>query len=178
MTPPASTARVWNRYVAIGDSFTEGMSDPDPTLPGAYVGWADRLAHHLDAIAESEHLPFGYANLAVRGRKLDDVVGAQLDLAMSMSPDLVSMVGGGNDLLRPSVDPEGLASRLEEAVVRIRHSGADVLLATPTDLMGDAELITRMAEVMAEPDDWPAPPRQGPRREALLEALGAREPAA
>lgn len=52
------------------------------------------------------------------------------------------------------------------------------LLATPTDLMGDAELITRMAEVMAEPDAWPAPPREGPRREALLEALGAREPAA
>jgi lysophospholipase L1-like esterase len=124
---------VWTRYVAIGDSFTEGMSDPDPLRPGRYVGWADRLAHHLDAIAEAEHLPFGYANLAVRGRKLDDVVGPQLDLAMSMSPDLVSMVGGGNDLLRPSVDLDRLASRLEEAVVRMRHSGADVLLATPTD---------------------------------------------
>ncbi|HET9022734.1 MAG TPA: SGNH/GDSL hydrolase family protein, partial [Ornithinibacter sp.] len=109
------------------------MSDPDPTLPDAYVGWADRLAHHLDAVAERAHLPFGYANLAVRGRKLEDVVGTQLDAAMSMSPDLVSMVGGGNDLLRPAVDLDHLAARLEEAVVRIRHSGADVLLATPTD---------------------------------------------
>jgi hypothetical protein len=50
-----------------------------------------------------------------------------------MQPDLVSMVGGGNDLLRPQVDLDGLASRLEEAVVRIRHGGTDVLLATPTD---------------------------------------------
>jgi lysophospholipase L1-like esterase len=133
VTPPASTARVWNRYVAIGDSFTEGMSDPDPTRPGAYVGWADRLAHHLDAIAESEHLPFGYANLAVRGRKLDDVVGRQLDAALTMQPDLVSMVGGGNDLLRPNVDVDALASRLEDAVVTLRRTGADVLLATPTD---------------------------------------------
>jgi lysophospholipase L1-like esterase len=124
---------VWTRYVAIGDSFTEGMSDPDPTRPDRYVGWADRLALHLDALAEREHLPFGYANLAVRGRKLDDVVGSQLDTAMSMSPDLVSMVGGGNDLLRPSVDLDRLAARLEEAVARIRKSGADVLLATPTD---------------------------------------------
>ena len=74
MTTTASR-RVWTRYVAIGDSFTEGMSDPDPTRPGTYVGWADRLAHHLDAVAEREHLPFGYANLAVRGRKLHDVVG-------------------------------------------------------------------------------------------------------
>ena len=133
MTHLAASRRVWTRYVAIGDSFTEGMSDPDPDRPDAYVGWADRLAHHLDAIAEQEHLPFGYANLAVRGRKLDDVVGPQLDAALTMQPDLVSMVGGGNDLLRPQVDLDGLASRLEEAVVRIRHGGADVLLATPTD---------------------------------------------
>ena len=103
--------RVWTRYVAIGDSFTEGMCDLDPRAPDAYVGWADRLAHHLDSIAEAEHLPFGYANLAVRGRKLSDVVGPQLDAALRMSPDLVSMVGGGNDLLRPNVDLDALASR-------------------------------------------------------------------
>ena len=133
MTPPAASRRVWTRYVAIGDSFTEGMSDPDPTRPDGYVGWADRLAHHLDALAEQEHLPFGYANLAVRGRKLGDVTGPQLDCALGMQPDLVSMVGGGNDLLRPQVDLDGLAARLEEAVVRLRHHGVDVLLATPTD---------------------------------------------
>lgn len=133
MTTPPSAGAVWTRYVAIGDSFTEGMSDPDPEHPGAYVGWADRLAHHLDAVAEREHLPFGYANLAVRGRKLGDVVGRQLEAALTMQPDLVSMVGGGNDLLRPSVDVDVLAARLEEAVVTIRRTGADVLLATPTD---------------------------------------------
>ena len=140
MTPVAAPRPVWTRYVAIGDSFTEGMSDPDPARPDAYVGWADRLAHHLDAIAEAEHLPFGYANLAVRGRKLHDVVGPQLEAALTMTPDLVSMVGGGNDLLRPSVDLDGLASRLEDAVVRIRQAGADVLLATPTDTR-DAGLV-------------------------------------
>jgi len=133
VTSVAPSRRAWTRYIAIGDSFTEGMSDPDPTLPDAYVGWADRLARHLDAIAEHAHLPFGYANLAVRGRKLDDVVGPQLDTAVQMQPDLVSMVGGGNDLLRPQVDIDGLAERLEAAVVRLRNTGADVLLATPTD---------------------------------------------
>ena len=130
---PADSRRVWTRYVAIGDSFTEGMSDPDPAHPGRYVGWADRLAQHLDAVADREHLPFGYANLGVRGRKLDDVVGPQLDAALSMQPDLVSMVGGGNDVLRPQVDLDALAQRLEEAVVRLRNSRVDVLLATPTD---------------------------------------------
>ena len=125
--------RVWCRYVAIGDSFTEGLSDPDPDRDDAFVGWADRLAQHLDAVAERERLPFGYANLAVRGRTLSDVVGPQLDTALTLGPDLVSMVGGGNDLLRPSVDLDGLAAELEEAVVRIRATGADVLLASPTD---------------------------------------------
>ncbi len=133
MNPPAPDTPVWTRYVAIGDSFTEGMSDADPERPDAYLGWADRLAHQLDAVAEREHLPFGYANLAVRGRKLGDVVGPQLDAALTMTPDLVSMVGGGNDLLRPSVDLDGLAAHLEDAVIRIRRAGADVLLATPTD---------------------------------------------
>lgn len=122
--------RMWHRYVAIGDSFTEGMSDPDPVTPDRYVGWADRLAASLSARAGGE---FTYANLAVRGRLLDDVVGPQLDAALEMSPDLVSIVGGGNDLLRPGADVDSIAARLETAVVRIRATGADVLLATPTD---------------------------------------------
>ncbi len=133
MSAPPAARRVWTRYVAIGDSFTEGLSDPDTHVPDRYVGWADRLAHHLDDAAAAEHLPFGYANLAVRGRKMDDVVGRQLDAALTMQPDLVSMVGGGNDLLRATVDVDGLAERLEAAVVRIRATGADVLLASPTD---------------------------------------------
>ena len=44
---------------------------------------------------------FGYANLAVRGRLLADIVGPQLDAALALEPDLVSIVGGGNDILRP-----------------------------------------------------------------------------
>lgn len=129
-TPTTPQERTWHRYVAIGDSFSEGMSDPDPVRPDAYVGWADRLAAALSVHAGDD---FAYANLAVRGRLLADVVGPQLDTALTMEPDLVSMVGGGNDLLRPKVDLDGLAATLERAVVRIRATGADVLLATPTD---------------------------------------------
>ena len=134
VTPTAASRRVWTRYVAIGDSFTEGMSDPDPTHPDRYVGWADRLAHHLDAVAEHEHLPFGYANLAVRGRKLDDVVGPQLDNALSDAarPGLDGRAAATTCSARRSTST-ALASRLEEAVVRLRHAGTDVLLATPTD---------------------------------------------
>ena len=133
LTSPDATPRVWQRYVAIGDSFTEGMVDPDPADPTRYRGWADRLAEHLAERAAEHGRDFGYANLAVRGRKLDDIVGPQLERALAMEPDLVSVIGGGNDMLRPSVDLDALAGRLEEAVIEIRSTGADVLLCTPTD---------------------------------------------
>ena len=45
------------------------------------------------------------------------------------------------------------------------------LLATPIDLMGDAELMGRMAEVMSDPDAHPLPPNEGPTRTELLAAL-------
>lgn len=125
--------KVWHRYVAIGDSFTEGMSDEVPGRPGVYAGWADRLAAHLAQLAGGD---FQYANLAVRGRLLADVVGPQLDAAIALGPDLVSMVGGGNDILRPKADLDAIAGQLEAAVVRLREAGADVLLATPTDPAG------------------------------------------
>jgi lysophospholipase L1-like esterase len=128
--------KVWHRYVAIGDSFTEGMSDADPERPNSFVGWADRLASHLAGIAHRSGGDFAYANLAVRGRLLADVIGPQLDAAIALGPDLVSMVGGGNDILRPKADLDAIAARLEAAVVRLRDAGADVLLATPTDPAG------------------------------------------
>ena len=133
MSQPQPPPGRWTRYVAIGDSFTEGMSDADPDQPGQYLGWADRLAVHLGGYAAQAGDPFGYANLAVRGRLLADVVGPQLDAALALEPDLVSIVGGGNDILRPSADIDALAARLEAAVARIRATGADVLMVTPVD---------------------------------------------
>ena len=125
--------RVWTRYVAIGDSFTEGLVDPDPEPPEGYTGWADLLAVHLDRVAERAGQRLAYANLAIRGRKVEDIVGRQLEAALAMEPDLVSIIAGGNDMMRPSVDLTELADQLETAVVRVRATGADVLLATPTD---------------------------------------------
>lgn len=130
MNPPEQP---WRRYVAIGDSFTEGMCDPDPDRDDEYIGWADRLAAMLEQAARRESVDFSYANLAVRGKLLADVTDRQLPAALELEPDLVSIVGGGNDLLRPHADLDALAAQLEEGVRVLRASGADVLLATPTD---------------------------------------------
>ncbi len=123
----------WTRYVALGDSFTEGMSDEDPQRPDHYIGWADRLAGDLARRVDPVGPPLAYANLAVRGRLLADIVGPQLDAALDLGPDLVSLIGGGNDCLRPGADTERLAADLEQAVIRLRQSGADVLLGVPVD---------------------------------------------
>lgn len=128
----------WARYVAVGDSMTEGLWDPVPAAGPAEEaplrGWADRLALALSQrrVADGEaHLE--YANLAVRGRLLGPILADQLPAALEAGADLVSVVGGGNDLLRPNADPDRLAARLERAVRTARDAGADVLLATGTD---------------------------------------------
>jgi lysophospholipase L1-like esterase len=128
---PGSDRRTWQRYIALGDSFTEGLSDPDPAGPDAFRGWADRLAEHLAAAAPAGGIE--YANLAIRGRLLPQVLAEQVPVALAAGPDLVSLVAGGNDLLRPGADPDRLAADLEAAVVSFRRAGADVLLATGVD---------------------------------------------
>lgn len=127
----------WRRYVAVGDSFTEGLCDEDPDRPGRYLGWADRLASRL-AEVHPDGADVGYANLAIRGRLLGQIVAEQVPAALALSADLVSLVGGANDLLRPGVDVDVLAEHLDAAVARIRASGADVLLATQVDPVGAA----------------------------------------
>jgi lysophospholipase L1-like esterase len=167
MTTPtgdAATGRIWKRYVAIGDSFTEGMCDDDPQLAreGEFAGWADRLAAHLHDLAVETGAEFGYANLAVRGRLLSDIIGPQLDTALSLEPDLVSIVGGGNDILRPKADIDALAAKLEAAVKRIRATGADVLMATPVD-PADAPLVkaTRGRAAIYSANIWGIAQRNG-----------------
>lgn len=131
------TAPRWTRYVALGDSFTEGLWDAPDGPDGPMRGWADLLAGHLSArrVAAGEP-PLEYANLAVRGRKLTPIVTEQVDDALVLRPDLVSLVGGGNDLLRPDANPDRLARQLEAAVVRLRRDGVDVLLGTGFDTWG------------------------------------------
>ncbi len=124
----------WARFVAIGDSFTEGLWDAPEGGEAPLRGWADLLAARLSARrVESGSPPLEYANLAVRGRLLRSIVDDQVPAALALRPDLVSIVAGGIDLLRPDGNPDRLAPRLESAVVRLREAGADVLLATGFD---------------------------------------------
>ncbi|GAA4881347.1 SGNH/GDSL hydrolase family protein [Serinicoccus chungangensis] len=149
--PDAPQPRVWERFVALGDSFTEGLVDPDASAPteDRYVGWADRVAAALAARNDALGAPFGYANLAIRGRLIDAVVSEQLPAALALHPDLVSLSAGGNDVLRPRVSMRAVMDRLEGAVAQVRETGADVLLVTAPDVSW-APLVNRVHPRMAE----------------------------
>lgn len=127
----ASTSRpLWRRYVAVGDSLTEGLCDTSRMPAGEYRGWADRLAMLL-ALSASGTDPVTYANIAVRSRKVADAVGEQLPAATRLGADLVTVLIGANDLVGPRADVARLAATLGSAVGRVRAAGADVLLVTP-----------------------------------------------
>jgi len=120
----------WTRYVAVGDSLSEGLCDTSRMAAGEYRGWADRLAMLL-ALASPAGDRVSYANLAVRSRKVADAVERQLPDATALGADLVSVLIGANDLVGPRPDVQALADRLAASVADVRATGADVLLVTP-----------------------------------------------
>src|SRR3954454_8308191 len=124
----------FHRYVALGDSFAEGVGDPDPASPNGLRGWADRVA----AVLARETSDFGYANLAVRGRKLDAVVAEQLEPAVALRPDLVTIYAGANDIMRPRVDIDALVDRYDAALGKLASTGAHLLVFTAFDTGGSA----------------------------------------
>jgi lysophospholipase L1-like esterase len=121
------------RLVALGDSFTEGVGDEDPRRPNGLRGWADRVAEQL-AAREPE---FRYANLAIRGRLVEQVLAEQVEPALALDPDLVTLYAGGNDLIRPKVDIDALADEYDKAVAQLAGSGATIVLFTGIDGVED-----------------------------------------
>jgi lysophospholipase L1-like esterase len=113
-------------FVAIGDSFTEGLEDQAPG--GGFRGWADLVAVALAA----QRPGFRYANLAIRGKLLAQVIAEQVPRAVELAPDLVSLAAGGNDILRGS-DVDDLAADFEPAVAKLQAAGCRVLIFTGFD---------------------------------------------
>ena len=104
----------FHRYVALGDSFTEGVGDPDPTRPNGLRGWADRVA---EVLAPADR------RLRLRQPR-DPRPQARPDhrragrAAIALEPDLVTIHGGGNDVLRPRVDLDALAADVRRRASR------------------------------------------------------------
>ena len=136
------------RYVAIGDSFTEGVGDDLPD--GTVRGWADLVAAGLAAAG-----PVQYANLAVRGRLIAPIVTDQLDAALALDPPptLLTFNGGGNDMLRPKADVARLVAMTKRVVDRCAAAGVRLVLisgADPSDRLPFGRTIRRRAEALTQ----------------------------
>lgn len=111
------------RYVAIGDSFTEGVGDELPD--GTVRGWADLAAQGwADAAGE----PIQYANLAIRGKLIQPIVDLQLEPALALKPTHLSFNGGGNDMLRPRADIERIVGAFEHVLRRCDEEGVQLIV--------------------------------------------------
>jgi len=140
----------YQRFVALGDSCTEGLDDPYPD-GSMFRGWADVVAQRLaDGNAD-----FRYANLGVRGRRLDQIAVEQIPVAARLRPDLVALFGGGNDLMSSGWSAPEVARRVDHAVGALTGLGARVVVFTLSDISH------RM------PFGW----RMRPRIEALNDAV-------
>ena len=135
-------------YAAIGDSFTEGMGDERPD--GTPRGWADLVAA---ALAHAAGEPIGYANLAIRGRLLAPILDEQLPAAMALRPQLLSINGGGNDILRPRVSIAAVADRLVAAALAAREAGIRTMVVSggnPTRHLPLGAAFERRGDALAE----------------------------
>jgi lysophospholipase L1-like esterase len=180
----------------MGDSQTEGLWDGDDTV--GLMGFADRLAVMID-----EHYPgLAYANLAVRGRRIRDVVDDQLPEALAMRPDLITVCIGMNDITRPGPGFDRTLTELDDLHLRLSQSGATVVTTTFPDIASILPvgrlLASRVLEVncsirtaadrhgfrlvdlygapsMAEPDTWSADRVHGSPKGHMLFAAAAAE---
>jgi lysophospholipase L1-like esterase len=114
----------YSRYVAIGDSQTEGLWDGDDTV--GVLGFADRLAAMLDALYPG----LQYANLAIRGKLVADVLREQVPEAVAMRPDLITVCAGMNDVIQPGRSFGRALADLEYVYAALAESGATVVTTT------------------------------------------------
>ena len=125
--------------MALGDSFTEGVGDPHPDSPNGLRGWADHVAV---ALAQSNP-DLRYANLAVRGRRMDEILTEQVQTAVMLEPDLVTVYAGMNDLLLVRNDIDAMMARYADGLKALQQTGAHVLAFTAGDL-GTVPLFRRL----------------------------------
>jgi len=124
----------YNRFIVCGDSYSEGMTDE--VVDGNYRGWADRVADEMAKHSSD----FTYANLAIRGKLLQQVVDDQVPEAVKFitgKDTLISFHAGANDALRPGYDAAKTIAQYQSAVRELAKSGATILLFTVLEDTGN-----------------------------------------
>ncbi|MGN6273813.1 MAG: SGNH/GDSL hydrolase family protein [Protaetiibacter sp.] len=135
------------RYVAIGDSFTEGVGDELPD--GRVRGWADLVA---EGWAAGTGEPIDFANLAIRGKLIGPIVAEQLEPALALRPTHLSFNGGGNDILRPRADVDRIVELFDQVLRRCDEEGVTLIVlsgADPTRQLPMGRVMKRRGDVLS-----------------------------
>ena len=138
------TKFLYRSYVALGDSLTEGLGDDDFVTDREGKGWADRLANLLACEAANANQNFDYANLGLRGSSSLAILTAQLERALELKPDLVTIMTGANDLVRLPWRRSAIEYLLRGAITRLYDAGVHVVLVNTV-----RPAHTRLATLMA-----------------------------
>ena len=154
----APSRLAFERYVAIGDSSTEGIDDPDGQ--GGYRGWSQRLAERI-ALIQGRLL---YANLGVRGRTTRQIRDQQLAPALAMQPDLATVFSGTNDVLARRFDADAVGRDMEVLQRALIEGGATVLSFTLPDLTPVMPIARWIAPRVAPSTNRSARPPRPPER--------------
>lgn len=135
------------RFVAVGDSFTEGVGDELPD--GSVRGWADLAAQGW---ADSRGEALEYGNLAIRGKLVWPIVEQQLEQALALEPTHLSFNGGGNDMLRPRTSVSDIADAFSQVRRRCEEEGVRLILlsgANPSAQLPLSRLIQRRGDALS-----------------------------
>lgn len=135
------------RYVAIGDSFTEGVGDELPD--GRVRGWADLVAQGW---ADASGEPVEYANLAIRGKLVRPIVEEQLEPALALKPTHLSFNGGGNDMLRPRTSLSSVVDAFVHVLERCDEEGVQLIIlsgANPSGQLPMGRLVQRRGDLLS-----------------------------
>ena len=122
-TPAHAAGRIVNSYAALGDSFTAGRDSIDAER------WADLLAAGMRRVNPE----LRYENLAVDGATSAEVLDGQVEPALALEPDFISVICGANDvLLATRPDVEGYAERIDQILRRLREGAPEAMVVTAT----------------------------------------------
>ncbi|WP_339208425.1 SGNH/GDSL hydrolase family protein [Paenibacillus sp. FSL K6-3182] len=132
---------MWKHFVAIGDSFTEGIGDEVEETP--LKSWV----HHF---AELHEPALKYTNLAKRGLITKEIRLKQLEEALALEPDLVSLIAGANDILKGRWNFNEYKSEMELMVDALSKSGAAVIIGNLPDFTARLPLPDEKKRVIKE----------------------------
>ncbi|PDZ55378.1 lipase [Bacillus cereus] len=132
---------MWKRFVAIGDSFTEGIGDEVEGI--ALKSWVD----HFVQLCEKD---IEYANFAKRGLVTEEIRLQQLEKALTFNSDLVSLIAGANDVLKGRWNHDAYKNDMEFMIDTLSKAGADIIIANLPDFTVRLPFASEKKQVIKE----------------------------